>query len=116
MKNKSKVILSVIGFIISIFLLITSTFLAEYEVIPPVSAIIFIIISVVLVCITIFHLSKIDYKTGVYECRKCGHTFKPTYKAYIMGAHTIKTRHLKCPKCNKKSWCFRNTVKEGEIL
>ena len=107
MSNKRKIILSVIGVVISITLLVISSILAEEEIITPAIAITLAAVSVVLVLIAIFYASKVDYETGVYECRKCGHTFKPTFKAYIWGAHTLTTRHLKCPKCEGKSWCRR---------
>jgi len=111
MKNKGNIILSVIGVVLSIALLVVSTILAEEALISPVFAALLIIISVILVFIAIFFAAKVDYETGVYECRKCGHTFKPTFKAYILGAHTLTTRHLKCPECNEKSWCTRKKMK-----
>ena len=107
MNNKFRITLSVIGVVISILLLVISTILAEEALISPVTATVFIIISVILVFIAIFFAAKVDYETGVYECRKCGHTFKPTFKAYILGAHSLTTRCLKCPKCEEKSWCKR---------
>ena len=73
----------------------------------PAIAITLTAVSMVLVLIAIFYAAKVDYETGVYECRKCGHTFKPTFKSYILGVHTLTTRHLKCPKCEEKSWCRR---------
>ena len=111
MKNKGNIILSVIGVVLSIALLVVSTILAEEALISPATATVLIIISVILVFIAIFFAAKIDYDTGVYECRKCGHTFKPTFKAYILGAHSLTTRHLKCPDCNEKSWCTRKKMK-----
>ncbi len=105
MKNKSKIILSAFGFVLSLALLIASAILAENEIISPASAVAFVIISVILVFVATFYIAKIDYETGVYECRKCGHIFKPTYSAYIWGPHTLTTRHLKCPKCEERSWC-----------
>lgn len=107
MKNKNKIILSVAGMIASLALLIASAFLAENEVINPVCAVVFVAVSVILVLAATFYTSKIDYETGVYECKNCGHTFKPAVKAYIWGPHTIRTRYLKCPKCEEKSWCIR---------
>ena len=107
MNNKRKIILSVIGVVISITLLAISSILAEEEIINPAIAITLTAVSTILVLIAIFYAAKVDYETGVYECRKCGHTFKPTFKAYIWGAHTLTTRHLKCPKCEEKSWCRR---------
>ena len=111
MSNKFRIVLSVIGVVISIALLVVSTILAEETLINPVLATVFIIISVILVFIAIFFAAKVDYETGVYKCRKCGYTFKPTFRAYVWGAHTLTTRHLKCPECNEKSWCTRKKMK-----
>ena len=111
MKNKSKIISSVIGVVLSIALLVVSTILAEEKIINAATAVVLIAVSVVLVCIAISYAAKVDYETGVYECRKCGHTFKPTFKAYILGVHTLTTRRLKCPECNEKSWCTRKKMK-----
>ena len=107
MSNKRKIIISVIGVAISITLLAISSILAEEKIINPEIAITLTTVFTVLVLIAIFYAAKVDYETGVYECRKCGHTFKPTFKAYILGVHTLTTRHLKCPKCEDKSWCRR---------
>ena len=107
MKIKGKIIVSVLGVVLSIALLVVATVLAEEKIINPAAAIVLIAISVVLVWIAIYYAAKVDYETGVYECRKCGHTFKPTFRAYVWGVHTLTTRHLKCPKCNEKSWCIR---------
>ena len=107
MSNKRKIIISVIGVVISTSLLVISAILAEEEIITPAIAITLMAVSTVLVLIAVFYASKVDYETGVYECRKCGHTFKPTFKAYIWGSHTLTTRHLKCPECEEKSWCRR---------
>ena len=111
MKNKGNIILSVIGVVLSIALLVVSTILAEEKIINTATAVVLISVSVVLVWIAIFYAAKVDYETGVYKCRKCGHTFKPTFKAYILGVHTLTTRHLKCPKCNERSWCARKNAK-----
>ena len=111
MNNKTRIILSVIGVVISTALLVISTILAEEAVISPALATVLVIISVILVFVAIFFAAKVDCETGVYECRKCGHVFKPTFKAYLWGAHTLTTRHLKCPKCNKKTWCKRKIEK-----
>ena len=111
MSNKRKIILSAMGVVLSITLLVISTVLAEEKIIGHVFAGILIAVSTVLVLIAVFFAAKVDYETGVYECRKCGHTFKPAFKAYFWGAHTIKRRHLKCPECKEKSWCLRKSAK-----
>ena len=111
MKNKGKITVSIIGVVLSIAVLVISTILAEEKIINPTTAVVLISGSVVLVLIAISYAAKVDYETGVYKCRKCGHTFKPTFRAYVWGAHTLTTRHLKCPECNEKSWCTRKKMK-----
>ncbi len=107
MNNKRRIILSVIGVVISITLLIISSFLIEGKILNPAIAYTFMAISAVLVISAILYAAKVDYETGIYECRKCGHKFKPTFKSYICGVHSLTTRHLKCPECGKKSMCRR---------
>lgn len=47
---------------------------------------------------------KFEVDAGYYECKNCHHKFVPTYKEVMFGTHLATTRHLKCPKCHKKSW------------
>ena len=110
MSNKARIILSVIGVVFSIGLLVISTVLAEEAVISPALAVLLIIVSAILVFAAIFFAAKVDYETGVYTCRKCGNVFKPSFKGYLWGAHTLTARHLKCPECGEKSWCKRKNA------
>lgn len=57
-----------------------------------------IIIGIIIACI-------LDRDAGTFECSKCGTSFTPDMKSYIMGAHTITKRHLKCPHCGESSYC-----------
>ena len=47
---------------------------------------------------------KIEQVAGYYKCKRCGHTYVPTYNEMAMAMHMGRTRYLKCPKCGKKSW------------
>jgi len=47
---------------------------------------------------------KIEQLAGYYECKKCGHKYVPTFRAVNLAPHMGRTRYMKCPKCNKKSW------------
>ena len=47
---------------------------------------------------------KIEQKAGYYECKKCGHRYIPTFKAINLAPHMGRTRKMRCPKCNEKSW------------
>lgn len=54
----------------------------------------------------------LDKDAGTFECKYCGQRFVPSMKAYILGAHTIKKRKLKCPHCGKRSYCTKRLTKE----
>ena len=47
---------------------------------------------------------KIEQIAGYYKCKNCGHTYVPTYKAVNMAMHMGRTRYMRCPNCNKKTW------------
>ena len=52
-----------------------------------------------------FYALKIEVSVGVYKCKNCGHEIVPTYKEAMNAMHMGFTRYLKCPKCNKRTWC-----------
>lgn len=43
-------------------------------------------------------------KAGYYECQKCHHKYIPSYSSVLWAMHINRTRYMKCPKCNQKSW------------
>ena len=47
---------------------------------------------------------KIEQKAGYYECKKCGHRHIPKYKSVFVAMHMGRTRYMRCPECNKRSW------------
>ena len=53
----------------------------------------------------------LDNDYGSFECNNCGHKFVPSFSAYVFGIHTLTRRHLKCPKCGKRTWCKRRLTK-----
>ena len=50
------------------------------------------------------YATKIEQTAGYYQCKECGHKYVPTFKAVLNAAHMGRTRYMRCPKCNKKSW------------
>lgn len=46
----------------------------------------------------------IEQKAGYYECQKCHHKYIPTYSSVLCAMHINRTRYMKCPKCNQRSW------------
>lgn len=57
---------------------------------------------------------KVEQEAGYYECRECGHRYVPTYKAVNLAPHMGRTRYLKCPRCDKKSWQRKVISRNGE--
>ena len=54
--------------------------------------------------VAMFFSLKIEQIAGYYKCAECGHKHIPTFKAVFLAMHMGRTRHLRCPKCGKKSW------------
>lgn len=52
-----------------------------------------------------FYELKIEVSVGAYKCKECGYEIVPTYSEALNAIHMGTTRHLKCPKCNKRTWC-----------
>ena len=48
---------------------------------------------------------KIEQTAGYYECKKCGHKFIPTYSQVFWAVHFGRSRNMKCPHCNQRSYC-----------
>ncbi len=63
-----------------------------------------ICISLLLVVMVGLVLTKIEQVAGYYECNCCHHKYIPTFLAINIAPHFGRTRHMKCPKCGKKSW------------
>ena len=52
-----------------------------------------------------FYALKLELSVGAYKCKHCGYEIEPTYLQALIAMHRSTTRYLKCPKCNKRSWC-----------
>ena len=52
-----------------------------------------------------FYALKLEVSVGAYKCKECGHEIVPTYSEALWAMHRGFTRHLMCPKCNKRTWC-----------
>ena len=55
---------------------------------------------------------KIEQTAGYYECQKCGHKYIPTFNSVMWAMHFGRTRYMKCPECNKRSW-QKKVLKKG---
>jgi transcriptional regulator with XRE-family HTH domain/DNA-directed RNA polymerase subunit RPC12/RpoP len=52
-----------------------------------------------------FYALKLEVSVGAYKCKNCGYEIVPTYKQALNALHKGTTRYLKCPHCNKRTWC-----------
>ena len=59
----------------------------------------------ILFLIPCFYALKLEVSVGAYKCKNCGYEIVPTYSEALWAMHRGTTRHLKCPKCNKRTWC-----------
>ena len=55
--------------------------------------------------ISCFYALKLEVSVGAYKCKNCGYEIVPTYSEALWAMHRGFTRHLRCPKCNKRTWC-----------
>ena len=61
-----------------------------------------------------FYALKLEVSVGAYKCKNLGHEITPTYRELLFAMHAGTTRHLKCPKCNKRTWCEKVLKKENK--
>ncbi len=52
-----------------------------------------------------FYALKLEVSVGAYKCKNCGCEIVPTYTEALNAMHMGTTRYLKCPKCQKRTWC-----------
>lgn len=67
--------------------------------------IVLIVYGLIIAIITSLIALRIEQVVGYYECPKCKHRYIPTFKQVNLAMHVNRTRYMKCPNCNKKSWC-----------
>ena len=92
-----------IGKIVSIIFM-SLVFVASFVQMANWLRFVLISIGLVLFAVGIGFAVRIEQTAGYYECEKCGYKYVPSYKSVLMSAHLGRTRHMRCPKCNEKSW------------
>ena len=106
---KAEIIVGIISFLP---LLIATVFVAYNQHITEWIRAIIVFASIIPFLIALPFLIKIEQKAGYYKCSECGHCYVPTFKSVFMAPHMARTRYMKCPKCNKKSWQKKVLTKE----
>ena len=103
-RDKELLILEIfIGVIVSIimFLCIMITSFVQME---DWIRIVLIVFGIIPFAIGISYAIRIEQIAGYYECSNCNYKYIPTYKSVLFSMHVNRTRKMKCPNCNKKSW------------
>ncbi len=90
---------------VSIFGLLAGTYICAFLIPEGVWQLVAIVGICILFLIPCFYALKLEVSVGVYKCKKCGHEIVPTYLQALNAMHMGTTRYLKCPKCNKRTWC-----------
>ena len=90
--------------IVSISLMLGLCVLAAYAPIDDWLRIVLIIIGFIPALVLVPFMIRIEQMAGYYECEKCGNRYVPKYSSVFMTMHMGRTRYLKCPECNKRSW------------
>ena len=93
----------VIG-ISTLILFISLVMIASFAEMKDSARLLIIVPSTIFLFVICLVALKIEQVAGYYECRKCHHKYVPTYSKVLWAMHINRTRYLKCPKCNKKSW------------
>ena len=93
----------VMGFV-SIGIMLGLCIFAAYAPMEEWLRIVLIIIGFIPVLVLTPFMLRIEQTAGYYECKKCGNRYVPKYGQVFRAMHRGRTRYMKCPKCNEKSW------------
>lgn len=93
----------VVGYISSITFLIL-IFVVSYIEMQNWIKILLITFGIITFAIGMYNCIKIEQTAGYYECAKCHHKYVPKYSSVLWSMHINRTRYMKCPKCNQRSW------------
>ena len=91
--------------IVSMIALIAGLFVAAFLIPEGPWQLVAILCICVVFLIPCFYALKLEVSVGAYKCKNCGYEIVPTYTQALNAMHRGTTRYLKCPKCNKRTWC-----------
>lgn len=103
-----------LGYLSSI-IFISLVFVASFVPMASWLRLVLIGMGFVLFAVGVGYSARIEQTAGYYVCAKCGYKYVPLYKNVLMSAHMGRTRHMRCPKCNEKSWQKKVISKESSI-
>ncbi|MBR3133086.1 MAG: helix-turn-helix transcriptional regulator [Clostridia bacterium] len=101
----------VVGYISSITFLVL-IFVASFVEMQNWIRILLIAFGLMTFAVGMYNCIRIEQIAGYYECQKCHHKYIPTYSSVLWAMHINRTRYMKCPKCNQRSW-QRKVISKG---
>ena len=78
--------------------------MASFLEMPSMIRVLLIILGGIIFAIGVTNAIKIEQIAGYYECNKCHYKYIPSYNKVLFSMHYGRTRYMKCPKCNSRSW------------
>lgn len=102
--DKRLLSLEIIIGVFSIIILFSFILPAKYIPMAEWQQICLIVVGFIICMIGLMYALKIEQIAGYYECGKCHHRYVPTFNSVVWAPHINRTRYMKCPNCNKKSW------------
>ena len=91
--------------IVSMTALFAGIFISAFLIPEGVWQLVTILVICIVFLIPCFYALKLEVSVGAYKCKNCGYEIVPTYSEALWAMHRGTTRHLKCPKCQKRTWC-----------
>ena len=91
--------------IVSMIALFAGLFIAAFLIPEGVWQLVTVLVLCIVFLIPCFYALKLEVSVGAYKCKQCGHEIVPTYSQALWAMHRGTTRYLKCPVCNKRTWC-----------
>lgn len=98
--------------ILSMIILLGFTFAASFFQMEDWLRIVLIVGGFIPFLVGIGFAILIEQTAGYYECKKCHHKYVPTYNSVLWSMHFGRTRYMKCPKCEKRSWQKKRISKD----
>lgn len=102
--DKQLLMVEIVMGIVSVGILLGLCIFAAYAPMEEWLRIVLIIIGFIPVLVLTPFMLRIEQTAGYYECKKCGNRYVPKYGQVFRSMHRGRTRYMKCPKCNEKSW------------
>ena len=102
--DKSLLTIEVVTGCISVGVMFALILIASFVSMADWLRVVLILVGFAPLLIAMPFMLKIEQTAGYYECAECSHRYVPSYKSVFMAPHMGRTRKMRCPKCQKKSW------------